>query len=57
MREKEQGRCWSFDYLIRGGSVTLAKLNLHISVKTGEFWDTEFSSESILKSKMNDKLA
>ena len=56
-KEKEKGRRWSYDFLVRGGSVTLtnssSKLNF-AGVKNGEFWDTEFSIESILKSRMID---
>lgn len=50
--------CLSFHYLVRGGIVNLtnsnSKLNLHLVVKTGEFWEIEFSSEYILKSPMKD---
>ena len=60
-RENERSSLIS-DYLVNGGSFTLTNSSSKLGpvavfaprCETGEFWETEFNSESILKSAKKD---
>ena len=45
--------CCDEEIIVIGAQSWVSWQSLHLGVNTGEFWGTEFSPESILKSTMN----